>query len=233
MTGLFERDGVTAFCGSMPGAALDVHAKPAVILTDPPYSRTGSSTVRTTVAGGHAAARDGDQFWRYWFASVWAHLAYILPPTSCGFVFCDVRTVAALETAVLESNSGWIASQFLVWDRECIGLGSPFRNQYEMIAFVRGPGFKWEGVRDIGTVVRCKWPYGAHEFHQAEKPVPLLMRLLSWLPPGLVLDSFMGSGSTLVASLMAQRRCIGIEQDERLCEVARQRVLHTEARNLV
>lgn len=62
-----------------------------------------------------------------------------------------------------------------------------------------------------------------------EHPSPKPVRLMTWLvehgspPGGLVVDPFMGSGSTLVAAKQGGRRAIGIEIEERYCEIAAQR----------
>ncbi len=58
--------------------------------------------------------------------------------------------------------------------------------------------------------------------HPTQKPIKLIRRLL--LPTvGLILDSFMGSGTTLRAAKDLNRKCIGIEIEEKYCEIAAKR----------
>ena len=60
--------------------------------------------------------------------------------------------------------------------------------------------------------------------HPTEKPVSLVAALLDKSPPGVVLDPFMGSGTTLRAAKDMGRKAIGIEIDERYCEIAANRM---------
>jgi site-specific DNA-methyltransferase (adenine-specific) len=60
--------------------------------------------------------------------------------------------------------------------------------------------------------------------HPTPKPEDLMRWLITKCPPGVVADPFMGSGSTLRAAKDLGRKAIGIEVDERYCEVAARRM---------
>ncbi len=111
----------------------------------------------------------------------------------------------------------------LVWDKAVIGTGGfgPWRPSDEEI-YVIGKG--WVETRDTPTVIRVQSVANALRDHPNEKPVKLMGELLSWCQPAwTILDPFMGSGSTLVAAKSLGRKSIGIEIDERYCEIAAQR----------
>jgi site-specific DNA-methyltransferase (adenine-specific) len=77
-------------------------------------------------------------------------------------------------------------------------------------------------------------PTSGHDWwnHPATKPLPLIKRLASISDSGCVLDPFVGSGTTLAAAKQLGRRALGIEIEERYCQIAanrlRQEVLQFE-----
>lgn len=127
----------------------------------------------------------------------------------------------------------------LVWDKAIIGPGnltSPWAPSWERITFgaqyTRPSGRAAGGGRlsarmRSGAVLRFPRPNAAAVTrHPTEKPVPLMRALVesSSLAGETVLDPFAGSGSTLVAAVLAGRRAIGVELDERYAETAAKRL---------
>lgn len=60
--------------------------------------------------------------------------------------------------------------------------------------------------------------------HPTPKPVDLMRELIAWMPNGVIGDFYMGSGTTLVAAKQIGRSCIGVEIEEKFCELAVKRL---------
>jgi site-specific DNA-methyltransferase (adenine-specific) len=114
----------------------------------------------------------------------------------------------------------------LVWDKgPAAGMGDlsiPWKPNWETI-YVLGAGF--HGKRDSGVITGnvVTWASKGRE-HPNQKPIGLLSKLLAKCPPGAVADPFAGSGSTLVAAKMLGRKAIGVEVEERYCEITARRL---------
>lgn len=117
----------------------------------------------------------------------------------------------------------------VIWDKgPASGMGDlrfPWKMSWEMI-YVRGESFR-NDHRDEGIVrghIMPTWET-SHRFHPHQKPVSLLKYLLARAVfAQVVLDPFMGSGTTLRAAKDLGRKAIGIEIEERYCEIAAKRM---------
>lgn len=115
--------------------------------------------------------------------------------------------------------------EVLVWDKVVsTGMGAldiPWRPSWESI-YVLGKGFT--GSRSHGVLsVSLPTLDPTRKDHPTPKPVPLMAALVS-KTIGTVADPFTGCGSTLVAAKQLGRRAIGVEIEERYCEVAAKRL---------
>ena len=113
----------------------------------------------------------------------------------------------------------------LIWHRPGSGMGDlnlPWKPDWEMV-YVIGSGFHGAS-RGPGVIVHAWDVFRGDALHPHQKPLPLLRELIAACPPGVIADPFMGSGSTLRAAKDLGRRAIGIELDERYCEIAAKRM---------
>jgi site-specific DNA-methyltransferase (adenine-specific) len=115
----------------------------------------------------------------------------------------------------------------LTWIKgDHLGMGDlsiPWRPNTEEI-YVLGSGFRGHrGTSALDFPAPVSWASKGRD-HPHEKPVALLRELIGKCPKGTVLDPFMGSGTTLRAAKDLGRKAIGIEIEERYCEIAAERL---------
>ena len=127
----------------------------------------------------------------------------------------------------------------LIWDKQIVGVGdltSAWGKSHEEILFAvyeisqrnreLGYGNLTARLRK-GSVLRCQRKHSEQvRQHPTEKPVEILRQMIesSSMLGEIVLDPFMGIGSTLVACRMESRKAIGIEIEEKYCEIAAKRL---------
>ena len=116
----------------------------------------------------------------------------------------------------------------VVWDKGGLGMGWHYRRNYELMLVGMKPGgaCKWNGGNITPNVMRIPGIKPSADDHPTPKPVEFMghfVRLHSDVGD-LVLDPFMGAGTTLVAAKNLGRRAIGIEIEERYCEIAAKRL---------
>lgn len=116
------------------------------------------------------------------------------------------------------------ARHLLVWDKVHMALGdekAPWAVTHEEI-YILGNGWT-PGRRQ--TVLRFPNLLGERRpDHPTPKPIGLMEYLIAAAPSGTIADPFAGSGRTLIAAKCQGRRAIGVEYEERYCELAASRL---------
>lgn len=116
--------------------------------------------------------------------------------------------------------------QVLVWDKgPAVGGGGDYRKywkfSFELILTARLGVLC--GERDQAILKYWNSPTNS-SLHIAQKPIKLIRYLISKTMFQTILDPFMGSGTTLVAAKQLNRKAIGIEIEEKYCQIAVERL---------
>lgn len=210
------------------GDALDLlptltTASVAAVVTDPPY-------VIGAVSAGNMASKAGG--WAdmmnssLWFSAWYREVDRCLRSDGVFWTFCNWRSLPVVMRAALDASLP--ITSLLVWDKEWIGPGGSqgLRPAYELVALLAQPEFSIPD-RGVPDVWRHKVGSYKEHGHPAEKPEQLVRKIIttSALKPGaLVLDPFLGSGTTAEAAKNAGMRFVGFEAEERYCEIAARRL---------
>ncbi len=120
-------------------------------------------------------------------------------------------------------DAGWLHKQCIIWVKQSIVMGrQDYHWQHEPILYGWAPGgpHQWHGDRKQSTVWNVDRPSRSEE-HPTMKPVELVERAMANSAPraGKVLDTFGGSGSTLIACEKTGRSAFLLEIDPRYCQV--------------
>jgi DNA modification methylase len=188
----------------------------AMAFTDPPYNVS---------LGDHGGQQRGSRKRRIandsmdpiaWesFVRAWARtlLAFV---DGALYVCMSSKEMPLVSRVLAEEGGHW--SDTIIWAKDRFVLGrADYQRSYEPIwyGWREGASHHWCGDRDQGDVWEIDRPSDA-PLHPTMKPPPLMERAIanSSNSGDLVLDAFLGSGSTLVACERTGRICAGIELD--------------------
>jgi site-specific DNA-methyltransferase (adenine-specific) len=219
---LAQMDAV-AWLETLPASSVDL------VVTDPPYESLEKHRAVGTTTRLKQSKASSNQWFQIFpntrFADLFTQVFRVLKKDAHFYLFTDPET-AFVAKPVAEAV-GFKFWKPLIWDKRTIGMGYHYRSRYEMILFFEKGKRRLNdlGVADVIEVPRVRNGY------PAEKPIRVAEVLISQstAPGDLVIDPFMGSGSTGVAALKLDRRFAGNDISPDSIELSRRRLGSSEA----
>jgi DNA modification methylase len=217
--------------------------KPHLMVTDPPYGveldsewrdRAGinkhgpaeASYMKRRIEGHTQTKISGDTI------ADWSHAFELVPSLQVAYVWHASRFTSDVLAGLL--RIGFLHHQQIIWRKTAAALTrTHYWFQHEPAWYVRKKNAPWYGKPGENTTIwDCASPKmimgGSDEEkfdHPTQKPVELMRRpILNHTKRGeLVYDPFLGSGTTLMAAELTERKCYGLELDPRYVDVTVER----------
>ena len=209
---LFQGD-----CLEIMDKLIEQNVKINAIITDPPYGINLTPQRKTGKFKNTKVLNDDSLEWIDDFVD-----KSFLLTNNLTIVFCGWQTIDVVKKSL---ERKYIIKNILVWNKDWFGMGNNYRPNYELIILACKKNFttKSNNKSNILTYRRLS---PKKMLHSCEKPISLLEDLILELTDenDIILDTFMGSGSTGVACLNTNRKFIGIELDEKYFEIAKNRI---------
>ena len=152
----------------------------------------------------------------------------VLKDKSHCYIMVNSRNLAELQKQA--ELAGFKFQNLLMWDKGNVTPNRWYMQGFECILMLRKGGAK--NINNLGSSNILKVPnIIGNKTHPTEKPIDLMRILIenSTQPNEIVLDPFMGSGSTMIACLNTNRKGIGIELDKHYFDVATKRINEHQA----
>ena len=192
-----------------------------MVFTDPPYNVDYANTAKDKMRGTDRPILNdnlGAGFHDFLLAALTPTLAHCRGGI---YVAMSSSELDVLQSAFRSAGGKW--STFIIWAKHTFTLGhADYQRQFEPILYGwPADGTRhWCGARDQGDVWNIKKPH-KNDLHPTMKPVELVERAVrnSSRPGDIVLDSFGGSGTTMIASEKSDRMARLIELDPKYVDV--------------
>lgn len=194
-----------------------------LVLTDPPYGM-GFQSNRSKKGPRHAKIASDDAV-----DARWLNEAFRVLRDGGGLVsFCDWRTSCEWRAHI--ESEGFVLKSQVIWDRMHHGMGDlsgAFAPQHDVIWYATKGRRTFVSGRPK-SIIAAKRPSPSEDNgHPTCKPVALMEELIRAVDDGqtkVVLDPFLGSGSTGVAAMRLGVNLIGCEIDEGYMSIAEERI---------
>lgn len=201
-----------------------------LVVTDPPYLMNYRTNRRKDKSHKYCKEIAGDN--DFGLIKAYVKECYrVLKDDSAMYMFCNANQIAFFINTTKEA--GFKLKNIIVWvkDEHTSGdLKAAFGCQYEFILLLNKGRkfFKGHRITDVWKFDRVFW---RRKLHQNQKPLALLEQCIKYHSDegDVVLDGFMGSGSTAVAARKMRRNFIGWEIDKEYYDVAIERLRTEEA----
>jgi modification methylase len=215
-----------------------------LVVTSPPYNLKnstgngmkdgrGGKWKNASLVNGYADYDDNmpHELYVKWQRECLTEMMRVIPEDGAIFYNHKWRVQNSLLQDRQDIVNGFPVRQIIIWQRKGgINFNSGyFLPTYEVIYLIAKPKFKLAPkANSYGDV----WEF-AQEMkngHPAPFPVALIDRIICSTEASIVLDPFMGSGTTAIAALQNQRDYIGIELSAEYCEMAQERIKNHKSR---
>ena len=209
-----------------------------LIVTSPPYNLKnstgngmkdgrGGKWANAALVDGYSHYNDNMPHDKYveWQRECLTEMLRIIPKNGAIFYNHKWRVQAGLLQDRNDIVAGFPVRQIIIWQRQG-GLNfNPgyFLPTYEVIYLIANPKFKLVKKANAHGDI---WAFGqeSKNKHPAPFPVELIERIISSTHADVVLDPFMGSGTTAIAAKNLGRQFIGIDISPEYCEMAKARL---------
>jgi site-specific DNA-methyltransferase (adenine-specific) len=194
------------------------------IITDPPYeSLEKHRKIGTTTRLKQSKASSNKWFEIFpndRFEELLIHLFRVLKKNSHLYLFCDQTTMFAIKPVA--ESVGFRFWKPLIWDKKRIGMGYHYRSRYEFILFFE-KGKKKLNDLGVSDIIECP---RIHRGYPTEKPhqVSEVLVKQSTQVGDIVLDPFIGSGSSGVASVRLGRHFLGCDSNSEALDLSHERI---------
>lgn len=214
---------------------LDSGIKVDHIITDPPYNISKDNnfnTMKHPRKGVDFGQWDRGEFDLYSWVAEYAQL---LNPNGSMIIFCSYRFISHIIDALESEKAGMVVKDVLVWQKSNPmprNINRRYVQDMEFAIWAVKKNAKWvfnkpEDKPYLRAMFTTSLVSGSEKLgHPTQKSLKLMEEIVSihTNPGDLILDPFMGSGSTGEAAIRLGRKFIGIEYEKEFYEMARKRL---------